>query len=418
MAIVDINLLDSNTVIDPTTPGVVDGEATTLNIVSVSALGEHTLTVSGLPDGVTITQAAGLNIASTLNVTAENGSVVTMPGGIIDASLLSGATFTVSDSSTIALGQTTIDLGVLDSSPTVAFTGDGSGTFVWGGSTVGVGATDIFVTGFGTGDRLDIANGDVPSFTDLGNGEATLTFANGFLNLAPVTFHISGMDPAVAATIAANPSAYLSSDGLTAPVCFVSGTRILTARGEVAVEDLQVGDLAVTASGEERPIIWIGQRRIERPAPEAQPVRIMAGAFGENLPVRDLFLSPGHAVCVDMAGEVFTPVSKLVNGTTIARVEVPEVTYWHVELESHDVLIAEGMPSESYMDAGNRAYFGRRYGRLDKIDPARVAESLTRYARPFVDGGLIVEAIRERLVARAEAMGAEATSAQQRRAAA
>jgi hypothetical protein len=77
-----------------------------------------------------------------------------------------------------------------------------------------------------------------------------------------------------------------------------------------------------------------------------------------------------------------------------------------VELESHDVLLAEGLPAESYMDAGNRAFFGREYGRLEAIDSDRVAESLTRYARPFVDNGPIVEAIRDRLVARAEALGA------------
>lgn len=186
--------------------------------------------------------------------------------------------------------------------------------------------------------------------------------------------------------------------------CFVSGTRIRTTRGEVPVEDLQVGDLAVTSSGKARPIVWIGHRRIERPAPAVWPVRIMAGAFGNNIPIRDLFLSPGHAVCVDMAGEVFVPVGQLVNGSTIDWVEVAEVAYWHVELESHDVLLAEGMPCESYMEAGNGAFFRRAHGRLGKVDPGRVAESLSRYARPFVDGGLIVEAIRERLACRAEAL--------------
>ena len=175
--------------------------------------------------------------------------------------------------------------------------------------------------------------------------------------------------------------------------------------GEVAVEDLAVGDLAVTASGEARPIVWIGRKRVERPAREAWPVRVTAGAFGENQPARDLFLSPGHAVCIDVMGEVFVPVSELINGATIAQVEVDEVTYWHVELESHDVLLAEGLPAESYMDAGNRAFFGREYGRLEAIDSDRVAESLTRYARPFVDRGPIVEAIRQRLDARAEALG-------------
>jgi hypothetical protein len=190
---------------------------------------------------------------------------------------------------------------------------------------------------------------------------------------------------------------------LEAPaVCFAGGTRILTARGEVAVEDLTRKDLAVTAAGEARPIIWIGHKLVERPTAERWPVCVRAGAFGEGLPTRDLMLSPGHAVCVDVMGEVFTPIEKLINGVTIFRKEVSEVTYWHVELASHDVLLAEGLGCESYMDTGNRAFFGRQYGRLGEIDPRRVAESLRRYARPFVADGPIVEAIRDRLESGAE----------------
>jgi hypothetical protein len=187
-------------------------------------------------------------------------------------------------------------------------------------------------------------------------------------------------------------------------LCFCSGTRLRTTRGEVAVEGLEVGDQAVTASGAARPIVWIGQRTIDRPSPEQAPVRVMAGAFGEGLPARDLRLSPGHAVCVDMMGEVLIPVGQLVNGVSIVREAVAEVTYWHVELASHDVLLADGLGCESYMDAGNRVFFGREYGRLAEVDPERVAESLSRYARPFVDGGPVVEAIRERLAALAEGM--------------
>jgi len=193
-------------------------------------------------------------------------------------------------------------------------------------------------------------------------------------------------------------------------VCFCTGTLIATTRGEVAVEDLAVGDLAVTATGVARPITWIGHKRRVRPMREEQPVRVMAGAFGESLPRRDLFLSPGHAVCVDVMDAVFVPVGELINGATIAQVEGSEVTYWHVELESHDVLLAEGFPCESYMDAGNRAFFGREYGRLQAADPERTSESLTRYVRPFVNRGPLVEAIRERLAARAEALGWTRTS--------
>jgi hypothetical protein len=135
------------------------------------------------------------------------------------------------------------------------------------------------------------------------------------------------------------------------------------------------------------------------------PVRVRAGAIGEGAPARDLWLSPGHAVCLNLVGDVFTPIGELVNGATIVREAVSEVTYWHVELESHDVLLAEGLPCESYMDAGNRDWFGRDYGRLAKVDPERIVESLGRYARPFVTDGATTEAIRRRLAARAERLG-------------
>ncbi|WP_244476417.1 Hint domain-containing protein, partial [Methylobacterium sp. Leaf88] len=119
-------------------------------------------------------------------------------------------------------------------------------------------------------------------------------------------------------------------------LCFGSGTRILTTRGEVAVEDLQVGDRAVTASGRPRTITWTGHRDLgaERPLPADQsPIRIRAGAFGHGLPRHDLFLSPGHPVLVgadaEAQGGVLVPVMCLANGTTIARTSLARVSYWH-----------------------------------------------------------------------------------------
>ena len=143
--------------------------------------------------------------------------------------------------------------------------------------------------------------------------------------------------------------------------CFGSGTLIRTARGDVAVEALVVSDLAVTGSGAQRPIRWLGHRTIDcrkHSHPEhAVPICIAAHAFGENHPARDLFVSPGHAICVDVAGEVLIPAAVLVNGTTIFQVEVETVTYWHVELEEHDVILAENLPAESYLEMGNRGFF-------------------------------------------------------------
>ncbi|MDO7835288.1 Hint domain-containing protein [Sphingobium sp. HBC34] len=193
-------------------------------------------------------------------------------------------------------------------------------------------------------------------------------------------------------------------------VCFVTGTLIRTDRGDVAVEELAVGDRVMTASGALQPVTWIGQRTLTGIADAAQaaawPVRVKAGAFGTNRPDRDLLLSAGHAVCVDVMGEMFVPVGRLVNGGTIARVPMDTVTYWHVELDQHDVLLSNNLPSESYLDVGNRAWFSG----LGTDLPDAAAQDSGRYARPFVDNGPIVEAIRLRLAEQARRIGWADTS--------
>ena len=74
-------------------------------------------------------------------------------------------------------------------------------------------------------------------------------------------------------------------------------------------------------------------------------------------PHKTSFFRTRHAVCMDLCGEVLIPVGCLINGATIARVEVDRVSYWHVELDSHDILIANNLPAESYMEMSNRAFF-------------------------------------------------------------
>ena len=109
-------------------------------------------------------------------------------------------------------------------------------------------------------------------------------------------------------------------------MCFAGGTLIRTADGDAPVEALTIGDLVMTVSGEARPIRWIGHRALDcrhHPRPhESYPIRIAAHAFGGSRPSRDLFVSPGHAICVD----VLIPASGLVNGSTVQQVEVDEVT--------------------------------------------------------------------------------------------
>ncbi len=191
-------------------------------------------------------------------------------------------------------------------------------------------------------------------------------------------------------------------------VCFASGTLIRTVRGDVAVEDLSVGDLVVTATDERRPIRWLGHRTVDCRRHENQqavlPVRISAGAFGPGRPERDLYVSPGHSVCVTVLDEVLIPASTLINGATVAQVEVDEVTYWHVELDSHDILVANGLPAESFNDVGNRAFFVESQMVALDVLPDAAANAMEATCRPFVDGGAVVDVVRERMRRRAQAL--------------
>jgi hypothetical protein len=199
------------------------------------------------------------------------------------------------------------------------------------------------------------------------------------------------------------PLTFTQTNDFVAP-CYAEGTRILTARGAVAVEDLVEGDEAVTASGATRPVIWIGSRRVRcdiHPNPaEVNPVRIRKGAFGEGLPERDLVLSPGHAAFMD---GVLIPAHSLINGATIVQEQVEQVRYFHVELDVHDVILAEGLACESYLDDGNRTTFGNSpdftalHGRLDP-------KSWENACAPVAAGAQLAE-VRRRLLGRAEEMG-------------
>ena len=186
-------------------------------------------------------------------------------------------------------------------------------------------------------------------------------------------------------------------------ICVASGTMILASRGETAVEALAVGDHVVTVSGKCRSVRWIGHPKMQlserTKSHESMPVRIAAHAFGENRPTRDLYLSPGHPVLVgadaDGTGGHLVPIMCLINGTTIERAEVDEVTYWHVELDEHDMLLADGLPAESYIDLGSRPWFAGADGAL--YDPDMALPGMPGRCRPVAIDGPVVESERTRL---------------------
>ena len=186
-------------------------------------------------------------------------------------------------------------------------------------------------------------------------------------------------------------------------ICYLRGTRILTPAGEVAVEDLRGGDLVITRFGGVRPVRWVGRQAFAAAFLQRDrarlPVRIRAGALADGVPVRDLYVSPGHSMLV---GGVLVLAEALVNGVTVTQDWCPAaVHYYQLDLGPHDCVLAEGAWSESYADGPglrdrfhNLAEFEAAFP--DEVAPERLALCAPRPER----GAGLDEAIRP-LIARA-----------------
>lgn len=136
------------------------------------------------------------------------------------------------------------------------------------------------------------------------------------------------------------------------PHCFLRGTLIATATGEVAVEALKIGDLVATAEGRHEPVRWIAHNNFTltgRSWPKwVMPVRISAGALADGVPKRDLNVSPSHALLID---GVLIKAIDLVNGTTITqpKPDSSHIDFYHVMLSRHDAILAEGAAAETLL---------------------------------------------------------------------
>ena len=209
------------------------------------------------------------------------------------------------------------------------------------------------------------ANGpQTASFSvDQTEGFQRFTFGSSFSNVTSVSFSAQNAPFYQFDNVVVNA-------GAAAP-CYCTGTRILTDRGEIAVEYLAIGDVIVTTSGEHRSIKWIGCSIFDAATvgtnPHLRPIRVAASALADGVPTRDLWVSPAHALYLD---GMLIAAEHLINGTTIVRAQAPRaVTYWHVELATHDLLVAEGAVAESFRDDGagrrlfqNVATFAALYG--------------------------------------------------------
>ncbi|MEZ2128867.1 MULTISPECIES: Hint domain-containing protein [unclassified Sinorhizobium] len=218
--------------------------------------------------------------------------------------------------------------------------------------------------------------------------------------------HFLGVMVAVGARVAAASSAAVTISSLSAqakdkpkdkgpkdkprgpkdrdPNCFLRGTAIMTPAGEVRIEDLRIGDRVETVSGKAMAIKWIGRRLYRKSGPCWQngvmPIRIARHALDACMPQRDLYLSPSHALYID---GVLIRVKELVNGTSIAPAlpaEGETIEYFNIALESHEVILAEGAPAETFLLRANNHENFTNFAEFERLRPVEAAPAMAPFA--------------------------------------
>ncbi len=364
-----------------------------------------------------------LNVGTHLTVVVENGAIPASYGLRVPSfqnaghiTVLNGATLSVegtelSNTGAIAVSGGTLEVfgGGVDGGQAEQPIG-GEIILEAGGAALfgdGVGAQRIDFNGAGSltfGDVYDVHGVTIGGFSTLDT-----IFVPSMTDGKTLLEHLAFKDlpshtaPQVVATSA---GAELLLEAV--PPCFARGSCLLTPLGYRPVETLIEGDPVVTASGDIRAVRWIGCRTLDIAAhhrPEAvQPVRLLPGALSPGVPNRSLRLSPDHAL---LLRGVLVPVKLLVNGATILRERgCVAVTYFHVELDRHDILVAENVAVESYIDTGNRMMFEHSIGtpRRNPVFGRGTQWDASAYA-PLCLGGATLRQIRRELHERAGALG-------------
>jgi len=175
-------------------------------------------------------------------------------------------------------------------------------------------------------------------------------------------------------------------------ICFLKGTRITTDQGAVAIEDLSIGDRILTHRGNFQVLKWIGRTTYKKDSNtnwnnKVKPVCIKRSAIGSNVPNRDLYVSPAHALFLD---GVLISAKQLINHITIEFAEIEHtdrIEYFHLEFDSHEVIYAENALAESFQALRQREMFANfgEYGRLyaDEDVMMEPYAPLFRYRKPI-----------------------------------
>jgi hypothetical protein len=359
------------------------------NMIATDTLGMHlTLSIAGTVDVTgTLTLASGGALSNSGIVEVSGGEFLANIGVGDAGSFQVGAGGRIDFTSSVSTGT---QIGFLDA----------TGELILGDPA----AVTLGVSGFVHGDQIDLPG------VSYDTGHMTATYASGQLSVydnrvLKADIHVTGLSGSHF-----TPGNDGGGDTEVTAACYCRGTRVLTPDGEVAVEDLAIGDKVVTLTGEARPIRWIGRRaydgRFIAGKREVLPICITAGALAEGVPSRDLWLSPAHSLYID---GVLVLSEHLVNGATILQAEeVEEVEYFHIELDTHDVIFADGAAAETFVDCDNRMMFANaaEYAALYPKDERPCWE----FCLPRLEGeDEALTEIRAALLWRAAALGHDVT---------
>ncbi|WP_080504714.1 Hint domain-containing protein [Gluconobacter oxydans] len=329
----------------------------------------------GVAGVYSITAGPGSNVTSNITtslINAIGGINLTADGGTLSFNganaigLLSGTNFTIQNGGTLDLGSIT------SGSEISALSGSGI-TFGTGGGTLLITpSSGINILTFKNISGFEKAGStiEIPGARDVINStydsdSTSITTDTG------VTVKVSGVYTSLYKQESGG-NLYISASPINSlPVCFLSGSMIRTSKGDVAVEDIQIGDQVVTFDWRNnqdviRPVIWTGKGhckvRFDLPDDEAGwPVRVIKNAISDGVPYKDMLITAEH--CLFFEGK-FVPVRMLVNGQSIFYDKsITSYDYYHVETEQHSVITADGMLTESYLDTGNRRSF-RQEGKV------------------------------------------------------
>jgi hypothetical protein len=376
--------------------------------ITASALTQNTVYVGGTATAID----ADLALGSSLTIDVYGGSAQAASGVLVGA--LSDATVNLDDGGSFGNGSALIS--ILNGT-TINFQANG-GNFIanTGGATVDL--SSLTINGFDNAkdsisftDLSDLS--PVKSYTimDSGTSQVITSYDTNGTEIASVT--VSGLNfPTGTYQVAGSGPMTVSEDGSTlkmtaeaSAACFLAGTRIRTKRGDVPVERLQAGDMVLTLFCGFRPVKAMQSRRYAparatRPE-KILPIRIMQGALGQNVPERDLYVSPDHAIYFD---GVLIPAQLLVNGESIIQTSpAGTLVYFHIELDPHQVIFAEGAAAESYLDIGIPGYFRER--NVFSLFPAAAPKTWEDACAPLLLTGPELKRIQDVIKERARECG-------------